>query len=37
LKEEQVFRPSTRLLNKDGLIFETQDWIKIPGKTVNGS
>lgn len=37
LKEEQVFRPATRLLNKDGLIFETQDWIKIPGKTVNGS
>lgn len=37
LKEEQVFRPATRLLNKDGLIFETLDWIKIPGKTVNGS
>lgn len=37
LKEEQVFRPSTRLLNKDGLIFETQDWVRIPGRTVNGS
>ncbi len=37
LKEEQVFRPSTRLLNKDGLIFETQDWVRIPGRTLNGS
>lgn len=37
LKEEQVFRPATRLLNKDGLIFETQDWVRIPGRTLNGS
>lgn len=37
LREEQVFRPSTRLLHKDGLIFETQDWIRIPWRTVNGS
>lgn len=37
LREEQVFRPSTRLLHKDGLIFETQDWIKIPWRTLSGS
>jgi hypothetical protein len=37
LREEQTFRPKTRLLNETGLVFETQDWVKIPGKTVNGS
>ncbi len=30
LREEQVFRPKTRLLNEDGIVFETQDWIRIP-------
>lgn len=37
LREEQTFRPKTRLLNKDWLVFETQDWVKIPGKTLNWS
>jgi hypothetical protein len=37
LREEQTFRPKTRLLSESGLVFETQDWVKIPGKTINGS
>lgn len=37
LREEQTFRPKTRLLTKDWLVFETQDWVKIPGKTINWS
>lgn len=31
LRDEQVFRPKTRLLSKDGLVYETQDWVTIPG------
>lgn len=30
LKDEQVFRPKTRLVNESWLVFETTDWIKIP-------
>ncbi|MDP5039021.1 MAG: hypothetical protein NWP80_01080, partial [Candidatus Gracilibacteria bacterium] len=30
LREDQTFRPKTRLVNEDGIIFETQDWVKIP-------
>ncbi|MBW7954980.1 hypothetical protein H3C61_04165 [Candidatus Gracilibacteria bacterium] len=37
LREEQTFRPKTRVLSKDGFIYETTDWIKIPGRTTNGS
>jgi len=37
LREEQVFRPKTRLLSEEGLIFETLDWVRIPGHSRNGS
>lgn len=37
LREEQTFRPKTRLLSSNGLIFETQDWVKIPGVHYDGS
>lgn len=37
LREEQTFKPKTRLLTPDGLVFETSDWVKIPGKRVTGS
>lgn len=37
LREEQTFRPKTRLLTEDWLVFETQDWVKIPWRTINGS
>lgn len=37
LRDEQTFKPKTRLLTTDGLIFETTDWVKIPPRTVNWS
>ena len=37
LRESQTFRPNTRLLSKDWIIFETTDWINIPWRTLNGS
>lgn len=37
LREEQTFRPKTRVLSKDWFIYETTDWIKIPGRTTNWS
>lgn len=37
LREEQTFRPKTRLLSSDWIVFETTDWIKIPGKTIDWS
>ena len=37
LREEQTFRPKTRLLSPEWIVFETTDWIKIPGKTTNWS
>ena len=30
LNNEQVFRPNTRFVTEDGLLFRSQDWIKIP-------
>jgi len=37
LREEQTFRPKTRLLTSDWLIFETTDWVKIPWKIKTAS
>ncbi len=37
LKEEQTFKPKTRLLTTDWLVFETKDWVKIPGKIITWS
>jgi len=30
LRQEQVFRPATRFMTENGLIFKTDDWIKVP-------
>jgi len=32
MRDEQILKPKTRLLNIDWLIFETDDWVKIPPK-----
>ncbi len=32
LRDEQIFKPKTRLLTTDWLLFETDDWVKIPPK-----
>lgn len=37
LREEQVFRPATRLLSSEWIVFETTGWVKIPGKTMTAS
>lgn len=37
LREEQTFRPQTRLLTTDWIVFETTWWIKIPWTVVNWS
>jgi hypothetical protein len=38
LSIEQSFRPNTRLVTEDGLIFRTTEWIKIPPtKTLSGT
>lgn len=37
LREEQTFKPKTRLLNPDWFIFETTDWVKLPWKIRNAS
>lgn len=37
LRQEQVFRPATRFITDDGLVFKTNDWIQIPPtKTLSG-
>lgn len=37
LTTEQVFRPNTRLVTEDGLVFRTTAWIKIPPtRTMSG-
>lgn len=37
LNTEQVFRPNTRLVTEDGLVFRTSEWIRIPAtKTFSG-
>lgn len=37
LTTEQVFRPNTRFVTEDGVVFKTTDWIKVPGtKTLSG-
>lgn len=33
LRQEQVFRPNTRFSTDDGLIYKTNDWIKLPPAT----
>lgn len=30
LQQEQIFRPATRFVTEDGLVFKSDDWIKIP-------
>lgn len=30
MKQEQVFRPNTRFVTDDGLVFRSVDWIKVP-------
>ncbi len=38
LPNEQVFRPNTRLVSENGLVFRTSGWVTIPPmKTVSGS
>lgn len=37
LREEQTFRPSTRLLSDTWLLYETQDWVRIPGAVITAS
>lgn len=31
LQQEQTFRPNTRFTTDDGIVFKTQDWIKVAG------
>ncbi len=35
LSQEQVFRPATRFITEDGLVFKTDDWLKIPPTKVS--
>lgn len=37
MKSEQVFKPKTRLLAPNWILFETDDWVKIPPKAYNSS
>ncbi len=37
MNDPQTFRPKTRLISPDGLIFETTDWMKIPWKRKTAS
>lgn len=37
LKTEQTFKPKTRLLSPDWILFETTDWVKIPWKIKTAS
>lgn len=34
LRQEQVFRPNTRFVTSDGVVFKTSDWIKIPSSEI---
>jgi hypothetical protein len=37
LRQEQTFRPATRFITEDGLIFKTNEWIRIPPtRTLSG-
>lgn len=37
LRQEQVFRPQTRFVTDEGIVFKTTEWIKIPPtKTLSG-
>lgn len=35
LSQEQIFRPATRFITEDGLVFKTDDWLKIPPTKVS--
>jgi hypothetical protein len=38
LRQEQVFRPATRFVTDDGIVFKTTEWIKVPPtKTLSGT
>ncbi len=30
MNNEQVFRPNTRFVTEDGLVYRTQEWVKVP-------
>jgi hypothetical protein len=30
LRQEQTFRPATRFVTDDGIIFKTDTWVKVP-------
>ena len=34
LRQEQVFRPMTRFVTDDGIVFKTDEWLKIPATQV---
>lgn len=37
LRQEQVFRPATRFVTDDGIVFKTNEWIKLPPtRTLSG-
>jgi len=37
LRQEQVFRPATRFATEDGIVFKTNEWVKVPAtKTLSG-
>lgn len=37
LRQEQVFRPTTRFATDDGVVFKTNEWLKVPAtKTLSG-
>lgn len=37
LRQEQVFRPATRFVTDDGVVFKTSEWIKVPPtRTLSG-
>lgn len=37
LRQEQVFRPTTRFATEDGIVFKTSEWIKVPPtRTISG-
>jgi hypothetical protein len=35
LSQEQVFRPATRFITENGLVFKTGDWLKVPPTRVS--
>ncbi len=36
LNTEQVFRPNSRFVTTDGLLYRSQEWIKVPPTKING-